>query len=511
MNHHLATRPIDVRGVYDDALRMLCRGLLLRDPKRRWGSDEVARWLAGDATLTIPEGAEGVASAVRPYRVGESEATSGAELGVALARHWHEGCRDLKRGQIARWLETDLHDHNLLRALRDILERKGMSDDARLARFLVACAPELPPVWRGQPVTPDTIVASARAAASDDIDAADWLESLYHDDALAIYTAAGHAELARLDEAWRGDVLRSQALWDAAVQAEERWRTQPREHGSGTGHTAASYDDLAFVASGRFALPAPGALHGPLLVAQADQAYVDALRAEATARLGALAGLCPWFEAWWDEVARERAGVVVARLLLPHAEEDAKVERRRSAYSAEARAHEFESAREAMRAEVRELLALVPAGDADLTAETVSRLLDAFNGLQAICQRVLRLSHGDAQGDALRKAAEKLGSLALSVQRALSEAEEVAGVNAIFLTPARLAIGVAVVLGVLVLRVPLAILVVVAALALFAMYRWYAGFRRTETALERLRLFGLHARTFLRSGAEANGDKTEAR
>ena len=76
MNHQLATRPVDVRGVYDDELRTLCRGLLLRDPKRRWGADEVARWLAGDPALLVEDGADGVASAVRPYRIGKAEATT---------------------------------------------------------------------------------------------------------------------------------------------------------------------------------------------------------------------------------------------------------------------------------------------------------------------------------------------------------------------------------------------------------------------------------------------------
>ncbi|MEO8674375.1 MAG: protein kinase, partial [Casimicrobiaceae bacterium] len=98
MNHHLATKPIDVRGVYDDALRMLCRGLLLRDPKRRWGGAEVARWLAGDTTLTVPDGADGVASAVRPYRVGTTDATTAAELALALAKHWDAARKDLARG-----------------------------------------------------------------------------------------------------------------------------------------------------------------------------------------------------------------------------------------------------------------------------------------------------------------------------------------------------------------------------------------------------------------------------
>jgi hypothetical protein len=111
MSHHLATRPIDVRGVVDDDLRLLCRGLLLREPARRFGAAEVARWLAGDATLAVDADAVGVATVVRPYRIGTAEATSVAELAVVLARHWDAARRDLARGQVARWLEHELHDY----------------------------------------------------------------------------------------------------------------------------------------------------------------------------------------------------------------------------------------------------------------------------------------------------------------------------------------------------------------------------------------------------------------
>jgi len=129
MNHHLATRPIDVRGVYDDELRMLCRGLLLRDPKRRWGAVEVARWLAADPALAVPDDADGAAIGVRPYRFGKAEATTGTELALAFVRHWDAARKDLARGQVARWLEQELHDYNLVRVVHDIQEEKDASDD----------------------------------------------------------------------------------------------------------------------------------------------------------------------------------------------------------------------------------------------------------------------------------------------------------------------------------------------------------------------------------------------
>ncbi|MFO1315512.1 MAG: protein kinase [Burkholderiales bacterium] len=510
MNHHLATRPIDVRGVYDDDLRMLCRGLLLRDPKRRWGGDEVARWLAGDPALAVPDDADGVATAVRPYRLGKTEATTGAELALALARHWDAGCRDLARGQVARWLEQELHDYNLLRALRDIQDQRGTSDDARLLRFIVAAAPDLPAVWRGSPVSEAAVLAAAHAAASDDGAAQDWLDSLHRDGVLATYADAGQPPLRDLDRRWRDAWRQFSALWDAARRAEEQWRAQPRDVGGGAGSGAVSFDDLAFVATGKLAPPPQRAVNGPLLLALTDAAYADALRGEVAGGLARVAGYCPWFEALWESVQHDPVGVVAARQLLPQAQDDAALETKRQSATAGARARAFDEARDALRASLAEVLALAPTGDEDLAHDTAARLLDAFNGFHAACQNVLRFGDGGDDFDELRRALEKLSQLALSAQRALAEAEQVGGVNAIFLAPQRLLVGGAVIGVALLLRVPAALLVVLAAVALVVAYRWYAGFRSTEAALAKLRLFGLSARTFLRSGpsgAEKADDK----
>ena len=103
VNYHLATKPIDTRDVFHDDLRKLCRGLLLRDPKRRWGSHEVSRWLAADATLPMPQ-EDAITVAVRPYQVGDSQCTNTVELAATLAKHWSLGCKDLARGSISTWV-----------------------------------------------------------------------------------------------------------------------------------------------------------------------------------------------------------------------------------------------------------------------------------------------------------------------------------------------------------------------------------------------------------------------
>ncbi len=506
MNHHLATRPIDVRGVYDDELRLLCRGLLLRDPKRRWGGEEVARWLAGDATLAVQDADVGAASAVRPYRIGKTEATTGTELALALAKHWDAGRRDLARGQVARWVEQELHDYNLVRVLRDIQERKGASDDGRLLQFVVAAAPDLPPVWRGAPVSGNAVLAAARAAASDDASAQDWLDSLYRDEVLAAFASAGHVALREIDRRWRDAWARFNELWTATQHAEETWRTQPRDVGGGPGNHAVSFDDLAFVASGKFTPPVQRTVNGPMLLALLDANYVEALRGEVTSGLASVAGFCPWFDTMWENARAEPVAVVVAHQLLPLAQEDAKLEARRQSASAEARVRMLGEARTALQERLERVLALSPMGERDLESDTVRELLAALEDFQLECQTVLGMGSIDADYDALRRAVEKLSMLGMSVHQALAESEQASAINAIFLTPRRLLGAGAAILFALVLRVPLLLVGVLAFGALAVGYRWYIGYRATEAALVKLRQFGLHGRSFLRAGPGATAD-----
>jgi hypothetical protein len=495
MNHQLATRPVDVRGVYDDALRVLCRGLLLRDPARRFGAAEVARWLAGDGTLEAPE--ERQVSNVRPYRFGTTEATTAAELALALAKHWNEARRDLARGHVARWLENELHDHNLLRALHDIQESRDLGEDGKLLRFLLAAAPDLPPVWKSRALTEESVVAAAREATAGNADAVAWLDSLVREDVLASYAGAGHESLAALGRRWQGAWDSFAAMWGEAERAEQSARREPRDVGGGK---VASFDDLVYASPYRLAMPERRIVNGVLLVALHDEAYVEALRGQVAGGLAGVTGYCRWFEKMWASAAGERIGVVVCHALLAIAQDDAAAEKRREAASDQARASMREDARAALGGVVQSILDVAPTGDEDLDREQVTELLDLFTALDAACVRVARLNLADAEYEALRKHAEKLATFGGAAQRALARAEEVQGVNAIFLTPQRLAIaGFALAIAAL-FRQPVVLAIVFVVVVLFVGYRWLGRFNATEDALKRLRVFGLHARNFLRSG-----------
>jgi len=495
MNYQLATRSIDVSGVYDDDLRRLCRGLLLRDPKRRFGGDEVARWLAGDATLEAGPDTEAPPAGIRPYRIGSAEATTAAELAVALARHWDAARRDLARGYIGRWVEQELHDTNLLRTLRDAQDRRDLSDDARLLRFLAAAAPDLPAIWRGSPVTTDAVHAAARAGAGGDEAALDWLDSLVADDVLATF-GARDAALRALAASWNGAWERFAAGWERVHEAEAAAMRRSRAVGNGN---VIDVDDLLYAVAGGLEMPSRRTVNPLLLLAAADPAYLAALRGAVTAARGELAAACPWFEAAFGEGQDEASGVLVAHALLPHAREVAAREKRRQAASAAARSRARVAAQDELRAQVSRILALSPKVDEDLPSETLHELLRGFEGVQRTCTAIAGLGDTDEASERLRNSAERLAAFGAPTQRALARIEEVQGTNAIFLTRERITWAVVAFGIAILLRQPILLIVLLVAATLVVAYRWYGGFHVTETALKRLRVFGLHGRTFLRS------------
>ncbi|MDH4235598.1 MAG: protein kinase, partial [Gallionella sp.] len=248
--HQLATQSVEVTGVFDDALRMLCRGLLLRNPKKRWGASEVARWLAGDESLVMPEdGSEG--PAVKPYTLGRSQCVTRVDLALALARYWEDGKKDLMRGTIMNWVEQDLRDFNLARNIHDVMIRRDLSDDARLLRVIVSALPGIPPIWKGTVITQETLVRSAAQAVDGNLKAQDWLSSIYKENVLNVLGECGNADMTRISKEWNLGVETYRSLWEQAKALEEEWRRRPRAHAG----EVADIDHLMYLAPIRMNVP----------------------------------------------------------------------------------------------------------------------------------------------------------------------------------------------------------------------------------------------------------------
>jgi serine/threonine protein kinase len=492
MGHQLATRSIDVRAVYDDDLRTLCRGLLLRDPRKRFGAEEVKRWLEGDPTLCAPDDTE-AGTTVKPYRIGETECTSAEELALALARHWDDARKDLARGTIARWIEQELADYNLLRRLRDLQDDRTLDDDTRVLRVLRAAAPALPPVWRGQPLGRDVVLAQAVKSADGDPDAHRWLDSVWRTNVLAAFPDV--SELRELDRAWRAGWQRFLEAWVLGERLHGESSTQASRRPDREG-THVDFDQLVFGHVVQRDAPQAHDVHGALLVLLNDQGQADALRADVTAGRARLVEPAPWLDSLLASIGDDPAGWLAARGFLELARADSAAAEKRQAATDSARETEIGELRDALRIRVKALLDVAPE-DEDIDDDAARALDEGFTRLQELCQRLLGLDLSSEAHAPLRTAVEKMEVQGFGVQRALAGLAHDRGVSRIFVEPRRLAIPMFALLIALFTRNAWIILAAIVIPAVVAVYRWYTRFQATDAVLAALRRFRLPARSFL--------------
>ncbi|MDQ5909159.1 MAG: Protein kinase protein [Pseudomonadota bacterium] len=220
IRYQLRVRPVPVDEVMEP-WRMLCRGLLLRDPPQRWGAAEIRRWLAGEREVCLPVDApQPEAVTFRPgrfYRLAGVECRSPRELATQMASHWEEARDALTRGTLGDWLHG-LGEQAVGRAALEVLDADGMPLDERLVRLLAHLAPDLPPRWKQWSLAANDLAAAAQAARDDDAASRALLLELYQGqpDVLGVYAAAGNAECQWLQAAWRSAAADYERVWQTA-------------------------------------------------------------------------------------------------------------------------------------------------------------------------------------------------------------------------------------------------------------------------------------------------------
>lgn len=207
INRAIATRPIDVSAI-PAPWQNLCRGLLLRDPKKRWGNYEIRIWLANpnDSVLRISDGDTNShamqADPHRPYRFVGINCYTTRELAVHLARHWQEGVKDLSRNLILTWFRDELRDQDSTRFLMDLMEDSTLTPDLRLLRFLLHLAPDMPPVWKGELVTPEGLQGLVIKAMQQDGQACSLIVELYDHRVLGFIVGPDKGQSPSIQEQW---------------------------------------------------------------------------------------------------------------------------------------------------------------------------------------------------------------------------------------------------------------------------------------------------------------------
>jgi len=219
---------VDLSGVGDDRLRLLCAGLLTRDSGDRWGGMEVGEWLAGgspavyEPVVKEPEVEVGGVG-VQPFEFGGVGFADPVLLAGALAGDW-----DSARAIVANTGEAR-KDHTRLRGFLDSLGLVGavrcldattVDPDLRLVRFLCALDPSCPPVFRGFDVSRLGLAGLAGQAAGGD-EAALAAVGVLADEPVLSEFARVEPVLREIEDRWEGERQRLRLLVSERVGGDD--------------------------------------------------------------------------------------------------------------------------------------------------------------------------------------------------------------------------------------------------------------------------------------------------
>lgn len=221
IREQLSTRPVPVDDVEDADLRKLVRGLLVRDPMLRWGSREVAAWIAGKSP-ELPEETESPSLPTRSKQIGFGFAgklyNHPAALGDAMQANEHlteELIEEVLRfNEFRQWLGGD----DASDAVTRIAAAKSLPNRLRGALMGAALASEHRPMLRGFDLSDPSQILSM---AEDDA----LLPLLYSNRVMHHFgTILGIEALVKLDHQWRFLVAEVEKLLPPSVLADQSTR-----------------------------------------------------------------------------------------------------------------------------------------------------------------------------------------------------------------------------------------------------------------------------------------------
>jgi hypothetical protein len=144
----ITTRGLQVPDTLPPDLKILLKGLLTRDDRKRWRHAEAQGWLSGGADIPLHYESGEIPQEETPYVIDGQSFEGPAELAVYIAsgeNQWRKGREHLARGYIRQWLEKR-------GALDAAIEAQANTDspDAAAFNFVQAFAPQLGHVYWGE-------------------------------------------------------------------------------------------------------------------------------------------------------------------------------------------------------------------------------------------------------------------------------------------------------------------------------------------------------------------------
>jgi hypothetical protein len=433
-----------VQGVMDDRLRMLCRGLLLRNPRKRWGGAELTRWLAGDDTLTMPDDA-GDGTAVRPYTLRKAQCRTRSDLALALAQYWEEGAKDLRRGTIVQWVEQELRDFDLARDIHDVMAMHELSDDGRLLRVLLRALPGMPPIWRGKVITQQVLVQVAARVIDhpDEKATSNWLFSIYLEDVLSVLGEYGNADMASIGVAWKQGAESYRKWWARSRTLEDAWLEQP------FGAKASAVVDvqyLMYLAPMRLNVPPISLILPDLVLALYLPEFSVSLKKIVTTHCLSTTQHCGWYMTLIEEAPEhDPLFWCVAHRLLPFAIEDSEQENKRREQTVRNADMDVETVVARIQTSSEKLFEIITLRS--LSPMEVERLRRELSGWIEFAAWVRGLDHENIMLHKITEQLTAINTQVMIVQIFLDKHQHLLSINDIWLKPNRIMLAVMLILG----------------------------------------------------------------
>lgn len=321
-----------VSDATDARWNLLLRGLLHPDRTHRWDERQVGSWLSGGSPQVVaPEPTSSPAGA-GPFALPWGRFDDPADVTASLVARWTDAC-DYLSGQDAThlrmWLaRTRMGDaaDPILREVRD----GGLSAGAGLVLLQLVVSPTRRVVFRDRGIDGASLAETARAAASGDKTAQEWIRALRSEQVLA-------AVAAHTDEGSRYAA--------ADLRLRQHWRRLD-EVLAEAGHVAGVRE---------LAGPITGPLEGTVLSVSLDDTQAEARLADGRATAARLAvGDASLLHALADRTKRGSVPDALALTLLGTAVVEAREAAARAAAAQRARAEEERAAQERQAALQRE-------------------------------------------------------------------------------------------------------------------------------------------------------------
>ena len=159
-------RPVSVAAVDDESWRLLCRGLLVNDPKNRWANNEISEWLSGRNPLVNAPIVEG---ATRPFYFAGTHYWTVDDLVAGLSQNWADSARMLgsaaRSQNLAGWLRESGVSALATESLSDSFSNQSL--DFRLAHLLRDVGGGISKQFMGYQISTDGISDLAQDALGD--------------------------------------------------------------------------------------------------------------------------------------------------------------------------------------------------------------------------------------------------------------------------------------------------------------------------------------------------------